>query len=432
MSEISPAVSRGADAPAKPPRIPHLSDEAESILHRRAPLRGRNVTLTISRLNLQGEYDAVRRENEVIIDSFRKAVADRYGPSIAGRTVRDLRPPPARQPTRIDRRIVTEAFQQAHLIREEVCARPEVQAFLPGGDRFSALCRRFGMTGEEATRNYKRALIDAIAAAGSRAGPERLAQIAATAAQDCAEFVVRPEEQQVSYRDLIAMLAMHPGERMRFGRFAMRGISSTNPFANFGKTGSRGIRMAVPPNPRVESHGDKIHLSVNRQDIPAAWDTLQPLLLSGDSPFLAWKMTIPENEDRNLRAELESIAVGEITDDLGLGPEQIVERLRQVSERITEGMQFTLYAYAGIDDPGYTRDGAKYRHFVALLERALTDRKVRPGRIPQSDVPIGGFAFATYRNERIGTRGTEAGDDPVTQEMRDALENTPFYRAINR
>ena len=110
----------------------------------------------------------------------------------------------------------------------------------------------------------------------------------------------------------------------------------------------------------------------------------------------------------------------------------MVQRARQDSKRITEGMQFTLYAHAGIDDLDYTTDGSKYRHFVALLEQALVDREVRPGTMPQSDVPIEGFAFASYRNDRIGTRGIEVGDAPMTQEIHDALKGTPFHRVINR
>ena len=432
MSEIPPTYGHGASAPAEPARTPRLSDEAESILQRRGPVPGRNVALTINRLNLQGEQDDIRRGNEVIVDSYRKTVSERYGPSIADRTVRDLRSPPARQPTRIDRRAVATAFQQARLIRAEVLARSEVQAFLPGGDQFSALCRGFEMTGEEATGNYERALIDAIVAAGSRAGPERLAKIAKTAAQDAAEFIVRPEVEHVSYRDLTAMLPMYPAEIIRFGHFATIGISPTAPFANFSKRGSRGIRMALGPNRRLESQGDKIHLSVTRQDVPAAWNALQPLLLSRDNPFLTWKMTILDNEDRNLRADLEAIATGEITDDPGPASGQWDEILRQRSQRITEGMQFTLYAHTGIDDLDYARGGAKYGHFLTLLERALTRQGVRPGRIPESDVPIEGFAFATYRNEIIGTRGAQTGDVPMTQEIRDALKGTAFYRAISR
>ena len=95
-------------------------------------------------------------------------------------------------------------------------------------------------------------------------------------------------------------------------------------------------------------------------------------------------------------------------------------------------MQFTLYAHTGIDDLDYARGGAKYGHFLTLLERALTRQGVRPGRIPESDVPIEGFAFTTYRNEIIGTRGAQTGDVPMTQEIRDALKGTAFYRAISR
>ena len=86
MSEIPPTYGHGASAPAEPARTPRLSDEAESILQRRGPVPGRNVALTINRLNLQGEQDDIRRGNEVIVDSYRKTVSERYGPSIADRT----------------------------------------------------------------------------------------------------------------------------------------------------------------------------------------------------------------------------------------------------------------------------------------------------------------------------------------------------------
>ena len=431
MSEFTPAYAHGTGSAVESARTPRLSDEAERILERRGRFRGRNISSAIARLNMPGEQDTVRRENEVILASLRSRIAERYGASIAERSTRGLQSPPTGQPNHIDRRDVAAGFQHALSTSGGIRGRPEVQAFLPGGDRFTVLSHRFDLTSENAIRNYGRTLVDSLAAGEAPADPGRLDELAALAAQASVEFVVRrAHEFTLDYQALTDELTSDPERRVHLGRFAAQGLFSQDDYANFAKTDIGGAVLVRSRETPVVSHKDKIHLSVNSEDVPKAWEALWPLLLSEDNPFLSWKVIILENSEWLQRMILDGISEREHKGESGFDAEGAREDLYRSSRRMTEGMQFTLYAYTDVDDPGYSSVGASYRHFLTLLDRALADGQVRPGRKPESDVEIGNLSYATYRNEGIGTRGAEFGEAPVTQEMFDELRNTPFYHAM--
>ena len=91
MSEIPPTFGHGASAPAEPARTPRLSDEAERILQRRGRFVERNVARIISRLNISTEHDAIRQENEIVLDALR----DRAGePSVTEAMIERLKQTP--------------------------------------------------------------------------------------------------------------------------------------------------------------------------------------------------------------------------------------------------------------------------------------------------------------------------------------------------
>ena len=175
---------------------------------------------------------------------------------------------------------------------------------------------------------------------------------------------------------------------------------------------------------------DKIHVRVNRADVPQAWAALRPLLLSGDNPFLEWKIVALDRADEILRDYLRELETAERSGT----PKDVAAEKRRLAvnrtARTSEGAQFTLYAYRRPDDPHYQTDRAKFAHFLTLLEWALADAAVTPGVIPESDVQIQGHHFLSYRNESIRSRGAAIGKAPVTRDSQDQLRATAFYAAI--
>ena len=432
MSEIPPTGGRGVRAPDEPSPTPRLSDDAERILRRRGRFIERHVTELIGRLNITGEHAAIRRENEVVLDAFRKTATERYGPSIADRSVRILEPPATRRGARIDRGAVAAGFRYALSSSDEIRGRPEVRAFLQGGEAFDELSRGFNPPGEDAVGSYERMLVDAVAGLRAAAGARRVAGLAKTAARECFEKTVRRADAvKLDYRQLAAEFIGNPEPRRRLGCFSARGISPATPFVRFAKTDPGGELLTSSRVAPVIPLHDKVHLSVARQDVARAWEALRPFLLSEDNPFLRWKMIVLEHEERALSKRLEHLAEQERTGT----DRRVVQRKRFVkvarSQRVTEGAQFTLHAYANLGDLTYKSNGADFRHFLTQLDRELLAQGVRRGRIPHSDVRIGNLEFTSYRNRTVSTRGSALGEAPLTEQMLEDLKTMPFYKAIS-
>ena len=302
---------------------------------------------------------------------------------------------------------------------------------MPGGAGFHALSRKFDLTSVSAVRRFERSFIDALAAAASRPRPDRMAPLAESAAKASAEFVVRRSDAfNMGYRDCAAELARNAGTARRFGCFETKGADRTQLFALFLKTGPGGVRLASSKDQPMRSHKDKVHLSVHVNDLPRAWEALGPLLLSEDNPFLKWKMTISDNAERSLQDRLRRVEESARKGQARAGTDKERDIFSNATRRLTEGAQFTLYAYTGAYDPSYRNNGPEFRHFLTLADWALADSGVRPGTKPDSDVAIEGLDFATYRNEIMGTRGAAVGEHPVMPNMLENLRNTRFYRVI--
>ena len=431
LSEVTPTDARGTGRAAESTGTPRLSDEAERIFDRRGRLRAGKIARRVAQLNQQGEPAAVRRENEIIIGSLRSKIAERYGPSIAERSIRDLRSATLPHRRLIDRRAVADGFQIARSIDEELRARPEVRRYLPGSDRFRTLARQFDLTSEVAVRNYERSLNDALAACQPPLTPARVAAFAEVAASESAEFRVRRvEESRTDYRAFSARISAGLNKPIRMGWFVTRGIGPTDTFANFIRID---LRKTVARDPRhidEMTAGDKVHVSVTKEDLPSAWAVLQPLLLAEDNPFPGWKMTILENVNR--RIEMLTDQMVELERKRDFTAARAREEILRSDIRASEGMQFTLYPYSRFEDPEFIGDGPAHRHFLTLLEWALTDARLRPGTTPESDTVIEGLSFLTFRNERVSSRGAEVGEAHVTPEMTTRLQDLPFYRAINK
>ena len=408
-----------------------LSNEAERILLRRGQFRGRNISNTISRLNLPGERDAVRREDLVVLDSLRSTIAEWFGATIAERSTREFCASSDRERPPINRRTVEAGFRHAQSLDGAVRSRPEVRAFLPGGDRFRKLSHEFDLTSREAFRKYERKFIDSLAGEESRAGPDRIAELASVAARDSVELTVRrATEFSMGYQALTDVFNSNPEKYIGFGCYAAKGLRADQEYASFAKLDAGGAIIARSKDAPVASHKDKVHLNINKEDVPEAWEALRPLLFSPDNPFLSWKMVVLDNAEWLERLNLDCIDEQERSGEPGMDPRKLRDFVYSNTQRSTEGMQFTLYAYAAVGDPGYSRSAASYRHFLTLLDRSLTDIGVRPGRPPDSDVEIEHLSFASYRNENLGSRGAALGEAPLTPEVLDNLRKTPFFLAM--
>ncbi|WP_068317710.1 hypothetical protein [Polycladidibacter hongkongensis] len=114
--------------------------------------------------------------------------------------------------------------------------------------------------------------------------------------------------------------------------------------------------------------GDKIHLSVEPSQVPAAFDAINTLLFSEDSPVDKWKVT-----------------------DMARVPE---------GSRVQAGAQFTLYLRPTAEDSQYSAQDLKDdKSFLEAIERKLSLAGIQPGERPASDVSAHHWEFASYRNE---------------------------------
>ena len=410
-----------------------LTPEAERLVQRQDGLCGRALAVLRGRFRLAGGHRAIRRENELVTGAVREQVGRLYGPAITQRSVWNLGVSSGGRPISIDRRAVAARFGQARSIHDEICGRSEVQAHLRGGERFRALAGSFGLSGETEIRNYERALIDALAGLPGRTSLYRVAALAETAAlESITSSFRRADEFDLEYQELAAVLPKEPGIRARFGYFRAKGLPPAYAFALFKKIDPSGVPLDRSREQPVIELGDKVHLNVNREDLPEAWKALQPVLLSEDNPFLKWKLIMLDNVSRYRRDRLDELAGTERSGTAG----QVVAKQRRILElrhkRVTEAAQVALYAYADAGDRDYAENGAKFRSFLVLADRALADRNVRSSSPPDSDVRIGGLEFASFRNQAIAGRGAGFGEAPLTEAMIGRLRETPFFKAINR
>ncbi len=141
-----------------------------------------------------------------------------------------------------------------------------------------------------------------------------------------------------------------------------------------------------------EFAGDKFHISVQREQVPEAFQALTGLLFSECSPVDKWKVTDIDRTDHQARVSL--------------------------------GAQFTLYVKPDGDDSQYGAAALnKVRHFVERLELELSKHGITPGLHPESDVRPEHWQYVSYRNElRSERNGSEAQSE--------ALRAEPFYRLI--
>ncbi|AQS36605.1 virulence-associated protein [Shewanella psychrophila] len=136
--------------------------------------------------------------------------------------------------------------------------------------------------------------------------------------------------------------------------------------------------------------GDKIHISIDRTQLSAGFDSILPILLSEDSPIDKWKVT-----------------------DLNRCPPD---------SRVAVGAQLTLYVKADKESGYVPAELKKVKDFLEEIELTLSQSSTLPGEKPQSDVSAANWNFISYRNENRSDR--EGGASHL-------LYEEPFFQVIS-
>ncbi|MGG9999789.1 type III effector phosphothreonine lyase [Pseudovibrio ascidiaceicola] len=148
----------------------------------------------------------------------------------------------------------------------------------------------------------------------------------------------------------------------------------------------------IDANAKGEFAGDKIHLSIEPSQVPQAFDAINTLLFSEDSPVDKWKVT-----------DMSRVTEG---------------------SRVQVGAQFTLYLRPTAEDSQYTAQDLKNdKSFVESIEQKLSQAGIQPGERPASDVAPHHWDFASYRNE---IRSDREGGAAQTE----ALRREPVFELL--
>lgn len=308
---------------------------------------------------------------------------------------------------------------------------PVVRPFLSGGAEFKALSRRFGLgCNPEAVAAYEQSLFGYLSARWMPLSPDVLARIGEACAIETMGVPLRRETEfcmdyagleSASDEDLYAAVSANPGMTYRAARVKC--------FIAFRKAGLGRAEPDGSGKGKLKYCNDKMHINVSQADLPLAWKTLRPLLLSEDNPFPLWKLVSYRETEAWAQGAHLKIALGEGTRQESREAQQA--QVRRLASRHQEGAQFTLYAHRTDDDPGYHGQNSRIRQFLAFLDWELSASGVQPGVVPVSDVTLKGLDFLSYRNDRVGSRGADYDERPVTRKMKNELRRTPFYLAID-
>lgn len=150
----------------------------------------------------------------------------------------------------------------------------------------------------------------------------------------------------------------------------------------------------TPSKEEGPSVGDKFHISVEKKDVPKAFEIISRIVNSPESPINSWK-----------------------TSD--------VDRMDPRDTRLSLGAQFTLYAKPDRTDGTYSPEHmGKMQALVNTLEHALQAEGIgRSDHPPASDVSAPQWRYTSYRNEN---RSDRKGSTAHTE----ALKNEPFFKLV--
>lgn len=148
----------------------------------------------------------------------------------------------------------------------------------------------------------------------------------------------------------------------------------------------------TPAKKEGKSVGDKFHISVDKKDVPKAFEVISKVINAEDSPINSWKTTdVTRSDPRNTR--------------------------------LTLGAQFTLYPKPdrtdGTYSPAYM---GKIHALVKTIERELQAAGVgQSDHKPASDVSAPQWGYVSYRNE---VRSDREGSPQQSA----SLKEEPFFK----
>ncbi len=154
------------------------------------------------------------------------------------------------------------------------------------------------------------------------------------------------------------------------------------------------FKLNIPDHEQVDLSGDKWHISVHIDDVPAAFNLLASILLRKNSPVTEWKVTDMSD------TRIDSASV----------------------QRVRQGAQFTLYFRPGQEQGYSAEDLARIKKFGETLDQHLLQGGIRTGVVPDSDIIISNYR--SYRNDKL-----IPANDSINQQERELLYQQIFLQA---
>lgn len=154
------------------------------------------------------------------------------------------------------------------------------------------------------------------------------------------------------------------------------------------------FKLNTPDKEQIDLSGDKWHISVHIDDVPAAFNLLASTLLRKDSPVTEWKVT----DMSDTKIDNESV------------------------QRVRRGAQFTLY-FRPEQEQGYSADYlARIKKFGETLDQRLLQGGIRAGVVPDSDIVMS--HYRSYRNDKL-----IPANDSISPQERELLCQQIFLQA---
>jgi hypothetical protein len=406
---------------------------------------GKVVNVLRGLVHLGPTQASVQKHNDDVSAQFFQAASKRYGTTLATQVSASLLRQ-GQDATPVSKQELRSADATLHEVFDAIRNSDELKAYIPGGAEFTKLAQRYPLSSPAAQQTFERNLVSLAVEQGAKV--ENVEALANLAASTATGHVVRaydgehslngahkniletkdiqklqsqtPWDDKEAQAGLKTQLDAKKSELVNKDFAISTGFGSPT-FTTFERLTSDG--KIANSAPELQRDGNKLHLSINADQLEQAYDVLTPLLLSEDNPFLGFKATNTEGARQTHDKEIARL---EKRGDVASAE---FEERRAGFDRITQGAQITLYPYA--EDPSFADGADAFKNFVGKLEQALQDAGIAPGVIPESDAGIDGFSFATFRNES-GSRGAASGDKAISQADIDALKDKPFYQALTR
>jgi hypothetical protein len=171
--------------------------------------------------------------------------------------------------------------------------------------------------------------------------------------------------------------------------------------------------------------GEKIHLSVDPQQLGEAWDTVLPILLANPDVFDGFKVVKMEKAMGEVRRIEEELKNPNLSDKERTDLTEILDS----AKRVAEGAQITLYCY---DQPdGSPVDPKRCREVIDEITEALRNKGVGFGEQPDSDHEVNEYcSFRIDKKLVDGDLHRLEPDDVNYREYFDLMPKNPVFKAL--